>query len=74
MSSERYAYDALIDFASGLCTALGLAEERALTHAKVLVEVDLMGHTTHGLAMLAELAGRIGKWPSGKHRRAGGVE
>ena len=71
MSSERYAYDALIDFASGLCTALGLAEERALTHAKVLVEADLMGHTTHGLAMLA---GSLGGLESGRLASTGEPE
>ena len=63
MSSERYNYDALITFAGVLCTKLGLSAERAATHARVLVEADLMGHTTHGLAMLA---GSLGGLESGR--------
>ena len=59
MSSERYAYDSLITYATNLCTALGLSQSRAAIHAKVLVEADLMGHTTHGLAMLAGSLGGL---------------
>ena len=68
MSSERYAYDSLITFATGLCTALGLSQARAATHARVLAEADLMGHTTHGLAMLA---GSLGGLESGRLANTG---
>ena len=62
MSNPRYSYDVLVTFATKLCTGLGLSEERADTHARVLIEADLMGHTTHGLAMLA---GSLGGLESG---------
>lgn len=38
-------------FAASLFAAAGLEEEKAATVAEVLVEADLMGHTTHGLAL-----------------------
>lgn len=68
MSSERYAYDSLITYATHLCTALGLSQDRSAVHAKVLVEADLMGHTTHGLAMLA---GSLGGLESGRLAKGG---
>lgn len=39
-------------FAAGLLLAAGLPEERARDVAGVLVEADLLGHSTHGLALL----------------------
>ena len=39
-------------FAQELLVASGLAEDRAATVAEVLLEGDLLGHTTHGLALL----------------------
>ena len=59
MSSPRYAYDSLLTFAAGLASASGLSEDRANTHARVLLEADLMGHTTHGLAMLGGTLGGL---------------
>ncbi len=53
MPTTRYAYDDLLAFATALGTALGLAEDRAETHARMLLEADLMGHSTHGLAIHA---------------------
>ena len=52
MGAPRYAYEDLLAFATALGQACGLAEDRAATHARVLLEADLMGHTTHGLALL----------------------
>jgi L-lactate dehydrogenase len=43
----------LLAFAVALLRAAGLAEERARVVADVLLESDLLGHTTHGLDMLA---------------------
>ena len=48
----RYQPDALIGFAAALFAAAGLDEDKARTSARYLVEADLMGHTTHGLALV----------------------
>ncbi|MAG97833.1 MAG: Ldh family oxidoreductase [Alphaproteobacteria bacterium] len=51
--NARYEASQLRDFASALLTAAGLAPERAACVAEVLLEGDLLGRTTHGLALLA---------------------
>lgn len=53
-TAAEVAYEAadLIRFARELLLAAGLFREAADTTATVLVEGDLMGHTTHGLALL----------------------
>jgi len=43
----------LIAFATSLLEAVGMPKERAQVVAQILVEGDLMGHTTHGLQLLA---------------------
>ena len=53
MSDTRYTAAALVDFATRLLTAMALPADKAEAVAQVLVEADLMGHTTHGLALLA---------------------
>jgi LDH2 family malate/lactate/ureidoglycolate dehydrogenase len=50
--SESYSAVSLTGFATRLLTAAGLSTEKADAVAQVLVEGDLMGHTTHGLALL----------------------
>ncbi len=57
----RYSADALRRFAQALLAKAGLAEDRAAVVADVLVEGDLLGHTTHGLAQLAAYLGEIEK-------------
>ena len=52
MSNSRFDYDALRKFVTTLGMKLGLPIDRAQTQAEVLLEGDLMGHTTHGLALL----------------------
>ncbi len=47
-----YRHTDLLSFAQRLLEASGLAADRAATVAEVLVEGDLLGHTTHGLALL----------------------
>lgn len=47
-----YDHAALIDFATALGVKAGLPADRAKVQAEVLVEADLMGHTTHGLNLL----------------------
>ncbi|MBV8522301.1 MAG: Ldh family oxidoreductase [Acetobacteraceae bacterium] len=51
-SDARFRPAGLIAFATGLLTNSGLSEDRAHTVAALLVEADLLGHTTHRLALL----------------------
>jgi L-lactate dehydrogenase len=55
----RYSAQQLITFASALLQRTGLPEDRASTVAEILVEADLMGHTTHGLLLLASYLGEL---------------
>lgn len=52
MTTLRYAYPALVDFAGKLLSEAGLDHEKADAVARILVEGDLMGHDTHGLGLL----------------------
>jgi L-lactate dehydrogenase len=51
--SARYRAEDLVAFASALLTKSGLDGEKSRDVAEILVEGDLLGHTTHGLALLA---------------------
>ena len=51
--TERYAAEALIDYAEALFAAAGLEADKAALVAPLMVEADLMGHTTHGLQLVA---------------------
>src|SRR5688572_20796886 len=51
--SVRYPAAVLIDFAHALLQRAGLDADKARAVAEILVEGDLLGHTTHGLALLA---------------------
>ena len=70
---DRPAYDhiALRGFAAGLLQAAGLAPDRAATVAGVLVEGDLLGHDTHGLA---QLPGYLNELAAGRMRTEGEPE
>ena len=62
--TERYDATALLHFATALLQQAGLGEERARTVAGTLLEGDLLGQTTHGLALLGAyldelVAGRL---------------
>jgi L-lactate dehydrogenase len=46
------AYTQLLLFATACFRACGLDDHKASTTARILVEGDLLGHTTHGLALL----------------------
>lgn len=48
----RYAQTDLINYARTLLTAAGLEHDKAAAVADILVQGDLMGHNTHGLALL----------------------
>ena len=53
MTEPRYHAQALITFADTLLQRAGLPADRARIVAETLVEADLMGHTTHGMQLLA---------------------
>ena len=49
----RHSAPALIAYATALLTRVGLDADKASVVAEILTEGDLLGHTTHGLALLA---------------------
>jgi LDH2 family malate/lactate/ureidoglycolate dehydrogenase len=49
---ERIPAAALREFSAALLARAGLEADKAQAVAKILVEGDLLGHTTHGLALL----------------------
>lgn len=51
-AESRYRPEAMIHLATTLLEKAGLVEERARIVAETLTEADLMGHSTHGLALL----------------------
>jgi LDH2 family malate/lactate/ureidoglycolate dehydrogenase len=67
----RYRAEDLRGFARTLLQRAGLAEEHAATVADVLLEGDLLGHDTHGLALLAAYLGELER---GAMRRDGDIE
>lgn len=56
----RYAADDLRGFATEALARTGLARDRAAIVAEVLLEGDLLGHDTHGLALLAPYVDELG--------------
>ena len=50
--NDRYRHADLIALAANLLERAGLDADKALATAEILVEGDLLGHTTHGLALL----------------------
>ena len=67
----RYHAADLRDFAHALLGRAGVRDDIARDVADVLVDGDLLGHTTHGLALLAPYLGEIEK---GAMARAGEPE
>jgi len=59
--SARHSAAALRTFASTLLLRTGLETDKAAAVAEVLVEGDLLGHTTHGLALLPAYLAEIEK-------------
>lgn len=51
-TSSLYRSDVLQEFATNLLAQSGLDHDKATVVARTLVEGDLLGHTTHGLALL----------------------
>ncbi len=52
MDNAKFDAGALRQFGKALLVAAGLADDRARDVAEVLLEGDLLGHTTHGFALL----------------------
>lgn len=50
--TDKYSADSLISFATQVLQANGMQLDMATDVAQVLVEGDLLGHDTHGLALL----------------------
>ena len=58
-ATERFDAESLREFAAGVLAAVGMPEDKAGVVADGLVEADLYGHTTHGLALLADYVEEI---------------
>lgn len=61
MTPPRHAAAALRAFAHALLRAAGVRDDIARTSGDVLVDGDLMGHTTHGLALLPGYLNELGR-------------
>jgi len=57
----RHSAEQLSAFAIALLARAGLDDDKARVVAEILLEADLLGHTTHGLALLAPYLGEIEK-------------
>lgn len=66
--TPRHPAPELIAFATALLQRAGLEPEKASTVADTLVTGDLLGHTTHGLALLPAYLGEIER---GSMRKSG---
>jgi L-lactate dehydrogenase len=53
MSEKKYRAEDLIRYATALLDKTGLEADKSKVVARILVEGDLLGHTTHGLQLLA---------------------
>lgn len=60
-AAPRYAADMLGAMAVQLLRKAGLSPDKAASVAEILLEGDLMGHSTHGLALLGPYLGEIEK-------------
>ena len=70
-AADRYSPQALIEFAQALLQAAGMESAQAGAVAPTLVEGDLLGHDTHGLALLAPYVREL---ESGAMARGGAPE
>jgi len=67
-NTMHYRHEDLIHYAQSLLTAAGLEPAKAGAVAEILVEGDLMGHNTHGLALLP---GYLGELETGSMEKLG---
>ena len=68
IGAMNYAAPDLLAFADQLLQSAGLPQDKAQAVADVLLEGDLLGHSTHGLALLAPYLAELG---AGKMRPDG---
>ena len=59
--TAKHAPGGLVAFAHALLVRAGLRDDMARDVATILVDGDLMGHSTHGLALLAGYLGELDK-------------
>jgi L-lactate dehydrogenase len=59
--SARHSAASLREFAAALFDRLGVDAEKSRAVAEILVEGDLLGHTTHGLALLPAYLAEVEK-------------
>lgn len=67
----RFSAPALLEFASALLQRAGMESDKARATADILLEGDLLGHTTHGLQLLPLYLTELeqGKMtPAGQHK------
>ncbi len=57
--SDRYEVVQLVRFVEALFSTAGLDQEKASVTARLLIEADLLGHTTHGLQLAASYLAAI---------------
>lgn len=69
--SQHYDAQEMTRFSTELLAAAGLDDDKARVVAEILVAGDLMGHTTHGLQLLAPYLGEV---QSGRMPVTGGPE
>lgn len=60
-ATTRYRADALVGFGHALLAAVGVRDDIARDVAGVLVDGDLLGHTTHGLQLLPAYLAEVEK-------------
>lgn len=60
-TAPRFSAPALLEFAAGLLQRAGMDPEKARATADILLEGDLLGHTTHGLQLLPLYLAEIDK-------------
>lgn len=68
---QRLNAHQLIEFSSSILQIAGLEHDKSETVAEILVEADLMGHTTHGLQLLPAYVKELAE---GKMLKAGQPE
>lgn len=61
MPEKKYKSTDLIGYATALLDKAGLEHEKSKVVAEILVEGDLLGHTTHGLQLLPPYLGDLEK-------------
>jgi LDH2 family malate/lactate/ureidoglycolate dehydrogenase len=71
MDALRFPHAPLVAFAAALLTEAGLEADKSDCVARVLVEADLLGHDTHGLAQCADYVDEL---RSGAMAGTGSVE